>query len=143
TTAMSNHKCKCLVSSNENQSKIELIPLVKSNTSTTYSDTTTSDSTNSVNHKTLQKHKRLMTSVISDWVCSNTRPTNIVEDIGLKELVEQCIKTSAQFFNATQCFVFFVSLLRLRLWSSICFINFTLSKDNIERNQRNSKQSSK
>ncbi|CAM2726132.1 unnamed protein product [Rotaria socialis] len=90
TTAMSNHKCKCLVSSNENQSKIELIPLVKSNTSTTYSDTTTSDSTNSVNHKTLQKHKRLMTSVISDWVCSNTRPTNIVEDIGLKELVEQC-----------------------------------------------------
>ncbi|CAF4528218.1 unnamed protein product [Rotaria socialis] len=94
TTAMSNHKCKCLVSSSENQSKIELIPLVKSNTSTTYSDTTTSDSTNSVNHKTLQKHKRLMTSVISDWVCSNTRPINIVEDIGLKELVEQCIKTS-------------------------------------------------
>ncbi|CAM4750578.1 unnamed protein product [Rotaria magnacalcarata] len=81
-------------SSNENQSKIELIPLVKSNTSTTYSDTTTSDRINSVNHKTLQKHKRLITSVISDWVCSNTRPINIVEDIGLKELVEQCIKTS-------------------------------------------------
>ncbi|CAF4363001.1 unnamed protein product, partial [Rotaria magnacalcarata] len=56
-------------SSNENQSKIELISLVKSNTSTTYSDTTTSDRINSVNHKTLQKHKRLITSVISDW-CS-------------------------------------------------------------------------
>ncbi|CAF3832566.1 unnamed protein product [Rotaria magnacalcarata] len=66
TTTISNHKC--LVSSNENQSKIELIPLVKSNTSTTYSDTTTSDRINSVNHKTLQKHKRLITSVISDWV---------------------------------------------------------------------------
>ncbi|CAF5007126.1 unnamed protein product, partial [Rotaria sp. Silwood1] len=85
TTTMSNHKCSSL--SNNNQSKIEPIPLVKSNSSTPNSDTT-----NSVNSKALQKHKRLITSAISDWVCSNTRPINIVEDIGLKDLIEQCIK---------------------------------------------------
>ncbi|CAF4096490.1 unnamed protein product [Rotaria magnacalcarata] len=80
TTTISNHNC--LISSDKHQSKIELIPPVKSDSSTTNSDTTASDRTNSVNCKTLQKHKRLITSVISDWVCSNTRPINIVEDIG-------------------------------------------------------------
>ncbi|CAF1124375.1 unnamed protein product [Rotaria sordida] len=92
TTTMSNHKC--LILSNKNQSKIEPIPLIKSNSSTLNSDTTTTrDRTNSVNCKSLQKHKCLITSAISDWVCSNTRPINIVEDIGLKDLIEQCIKT--------------------------------------------------
>ncbi|CAF4143711.1 unnamed protein product, partial [Rotaria magnacalcarata] len=80
TTTISNHNC--LISSDKHQSKIELIPPVKSDSSTTNSDTTASDRTNSVNCKTLQKHKRLITSVISHWVCSNTRPINIVEDIG-------------------------------------------------------------
>ncbi|CAF3662488.1 unnamed protein product [Rotaria sordida] len=96
TTTMSNHKC--LILSNKNQSKIEPKPLIKSNSSTLNSDTTTTtrDRTNSVNCKSLQKHKRLITSAISDWVCSNTRPINIVEDIDLKDLIEQCIKTAAR-----------------------------------------------
>jgi hypothetical protein len=35
----------------------------------------------------------MVTAAISDWVCTNTRPINIVEDIGLKKLIDECIRT--------------------------------------------------
>ena len=55
------------------------------------------DKTNSLHSKVLEKHKRLVTAAISDWVCSNSRPINIVEGDGLKNLIEQCIKIGIPF----------------------------------------------
>ncbi|CAF3228745.1 unnamed protein product, partial [Rotaria sp. Silwood2] len=60
TNTMPNHKC--LIFSNKNQLKIERISSVKSNSCTTSSDTN-----NPVNCKTVEKRKYLITSIISDW----------------------------------------------------------------------------
>ncbi|CAF1110190.1 unnamed protein product [Adineta ricciae] len=44
-----------------------------------------------VNTKNLEKHKHQLTSLLSEWLCSGTRPVNMVEDIGLKAFVDHCI----------------------------------------------------
>jgi hypothetical protein len=78
--------------SSKDQPKIQLTPVSKLTSSST-----TNNTTDPISSKTLQKHKRLITRSISDWVCSNTRPINIVEDIGLKNLMDQCVKIGIIF----------------------------------------------
>jgi len=87
TSTLSHHQCSILT--NKHQPKIQVIPVSKSTSSTT---TNTTSPARAVNNKIIEKHKRLVTSTISDWICSNTRPINIVEDVGLKNLIEQCIQ---------------------------------------------------
>lgn len=93
TSTLSHHKCSMLL--DQSQPKLNTVPV--SQVSTTASDQ--NNKTNTINAKSLDKHKQLITSAISDWVCYNTRPVNIIEDVGLRNLIDQCIKTGNFFRN--------------------------------------------
>jgi pectin methylesterase-like acyl-CoA thioesterase len=47
--------------------------------------------------KSNDKQKASFTTLLSDWICSNTRPINIVEDDGLKNIIDLCIQTGIAF----------------------------------------------
>ncbi len=36
-------------------------------------------------------------TLVSDWICSNTQPISIVEDDGLKDIIDYCIETGKVF----------------------------------------------
>lgn len=46
------------------------------------------------------------------WMCTNTRPINIVEDIGLKKLIDECIQIGMfVILKQSQRFFFFLQVL--------------------------------
>lgn len=128
TSTLSNHKCSML--STKDQPKVKTIPMSQSTTSTDDQ----SHSNQPINAKTLEKHKRSITSAISDWICSNTRPINIVEDVGLRNLIDQCIKIGNFLVNIWAYFCHFFYL-RLCLWTSVCLFSPRVSKNDIQGDQ--------
>ncbi|CAF4688691.1 unnamed protein product [Rotaria sp. Silwood2] len=77
------------------QTKLKVVSISQSTNVTTTCDTT--NSLDSYNNKILEKYKRLSNSTMGDWVCLNTCPISIFEDIGLKNIIDQCIKIGKIF----------------------------------------------
>ncbi|CAF4461084.1 unnamed protein product, partial [Rotaria magnacalcarata] len=48
--------------------------------------------TNTRQIKLNEKPKRVSTTLLSDWVCTNILPSNIIDDCGLTELFDYCIQ---------------------------------------------------
>jgi len=57
----------------------EINPLKLINTSTSPSSS----------KKSLESHKQKLKSLLGEWICSNIRPLSIVEDTGLKKIIEE------------------------------------------------------
>jgi len=83
-TILSNHKCPALT--NPTQSKLQ--PLVVSKPVT---------SMPLVNSEANEKQKSSFVTLLSDWICSSTRPISIVEDDSLKDVIDYCIQTGMLF----------------------------------------------
>jgi hypothetical protein len=47
--------------------------------------------------KANDKQKSSFVTLLSDWICSNTRPISIVEDDGLTDVLDYCIQTGILF----------------------------------------------
>lgn len=77
TTTLSHHKCSALNNNNGNQSKLQMMSIVHG--------------------KTNERQKSSFVSLVSDWICSSTRPISIIEDTGLKNIVDYCFQTGVIF----------------------------------------------
>jgi hypothetical protein len=42
--------------------------------------------------KSLESHKQKLKSLLGEWICSNIRPLSIVEDTGLKKIIEEATR---------------------------------------------------
>ena len=87
TTTLTNHKCPILTS--KNQSTLENFRVSRSTSTKPMFSSTKLDYAK--NNK-VSKKKSLFTTSLSDWICSNVRPIAIVEDSGLKDIIDQCIQ---------------------------------------------------
>jgi len=76
----------------KNQSKIQLQSRQSSATSST-STSSTSINSSTISKKNVEKQKRSLVTLMSDWICSNSRPINLIEDIGLEKIMDHCIQT--------------------------------------------------
>jgi hypothetical protein len=84
TTTLSNHKCPAVT--NPTQSKLQPLLVPKPTTSVPL-----------VISKANDKQKSSFVTLLSDWICSNTRPISIVEDDGLTDVLDYCIQTGILF----------------------------------------------
>jgi hypothetical protein len=84
TTTLSNHKCPVL--HNTTQSKLQMLPISRPIPSSPFAQSKSND-----------KQKASFTTLLSDWICSNTRPINIVQDDGLKSIIDFCIQIGIAF----------------------------------------------
>jgi hypothetical protein len=104
TSTLSNHKCS--MTPNKSQSKLKILPVERQTMSSP-----TRNTSNAVNSKAIEKQKRSLVTLMSEWVCSGTRPISIIEDDGLKNLIDHCIQIGI-------CFSF------VMLVSIYCFFHF-------------------
>ena len=88
TTMLTNHKCTILTS--KNQSTLENFRVSRSTSTKPMFSSTKLIMQKII--KFLKKQKSLFTTSLSDWICSNVRPIAIVEDSGLKDIIDQCIQ---------------------------------------------------
>ena len=54
-------------------------------------------------NKASERQRSLLITSLNDWVCSNVRPISIVEDSGLRNVIDQCI----QIGRACECSTYF------------------------------------
>ncbi|CAF3765087.1 unnamed protein product [Rotaria sp. Silwood1] len=90
TTTLSNHKCPMLL--NKNQSTLETLPVSSSTSCISPFLSNKVAAANAKDNKASEKQKSLFVTSLSDWVCSSMRPISIVEDSGLKNIMDQCIQ---------------------------------------------------
>ncbi|CAF1331258.1 unnamed protein product [Rotaria sordida] len=78
-----------------NYTQIHFITSTESNSlqliNTSTSSPLISSHSSSSNNKSLESHKK-MTNLLAEWICSNARPPSIVEDTGLKNIIEEAIR---------------------------------------------------
>lgn len=86
TTTLSHHKCSALNNNNGNQSKLQMMSIPKPSTSMAI-----------VHGKANERQKSSFVSLVSDWICSSTRPISIIEDTSLKNIVDYCFQTGVIF----------------------------------------------
>jgi hypothetical protein len=65
---------------------LQLLPVPKPTTPTRF-----------VYGKPNEKQRSSFITLVSDWICSNTRPISIVEDDGLNNIIDYCIQTGIVF----------------------------------------------
>ncbi|CAF1381947.1 unnamed protein product [Didymodactylos carnosus] len=75
------------------------------------------------NNRLLETHKQRVTAAMSDWVCMNVPPISIVEDIGLKNLIDECIQID-------MICLYFTSI-SIILFASLGFICGPVSADSV------------
>lgn len=94
TSTLTNHKSAALT--NKNQPTVEKFSVSRATPSFTFNSTKPTAADPKQN-KISEKHKDLFISSLGNWVCLNVRPISLVEDIGLKDIIDQCIQIGRAF----------------------------------------------
>lgn len=90
TTTLASHKCSMILDTG--QSILQASSRSKKILNNYQTDESQSITTNAHQFKINQKPKSLFTTLLSDWVCTNIRPINIIDDCGLTELFDYCVQ---------------------------------------------------
>ncbi|CAM4850984.1 unnamed protein product, partial [Rotaria magnacalcarata] len=89
-STLSNHKCPMIT--NKSQQKLQLSSTSRIAFHDALSDLPKSTPPDPNNIKISEKEKNLFKTSLTNWICLNIRPINIIEDEGLKSLIDLSIR---------------------------------------------------